>query len=349
MPPKTPIRFKVIKKNRVSGSRRSRVSGSRRSRDSGSRRSRDSGKRRNRDSGSRRSRDSGSRRSRDSGSRRSRDSGSRRSRDSGSRRSSRSSAFIQKRLELDDTLFGDMLSIWIVLHGGRPACLIESAAYDRFEKNWEILRDFANQPRLYITLDPNSKSRVPRYIISKEPVPNKLTQQQLGKLLGYSYLKVDYDVGSVSRFIPQIYALVSNPPRKILIWSEYSRDSDISFENALYLFKKWKVLLNEHPFPFETQVELELEVDFDDGWNNRLDKLYDDEYFTKNYSKYLGDVERFSDSEEYISVMKEPIRNVDDLVSRRELWFQVMTPVIRKSKTSIPSPDIPTSSGCVLM
>lgn len=224
-------------------------------------------------------------------------------------------------------LIGDLLNIWIVAHEGREACLIESANYHgTFEENWEILKSFATELELHIRKDPNSLKDYPRYLISKNIIKGRFNDSQLGKMLGFAYLKSDYDNDRYTRTVFRISAV--SPEWKededVNIWTEVSRNPGLSKPNAERLIETWNAILELFPFPYLSNVRVYLQIEQDDGWQMRLDNINNDVYFLEKYNDYSNDVYNYALHDNWINVMDIIPTTPEELVIRKQIWLDSM-------------------------
>lgn len=224
-----------------------------------------------------------------------------------------------------NVLIGELLNIWIVAHNGREACLIESANFhDTFDENWAIIKKFAEDLNLYIRKDPNSLKSYPRYLISKEIVKKKFNESELGKMLGFSYLKSDYGNDRVPRTALEIWATAPEWKEDVQVWTEVSRTPDESILNATDLVELWNYILTIFPFPLLPSIRLYLNVSKDDGWQMRLDNLNNDLYFIENYDEYLNDVENYTPDENWLEIMEIVPTTPEDYLIRKQIWLDSM-------------------------
>jgi hypothetical protein len=225
-----------------------------------------------------------------------------------------------------NSLIGELLNIWIVAHGGREACLIESANFqDTFDENWPILKKFAKDLDLYIRKDPNGLESYPRYLISKDMVKKKFNESELGRMLGFVYLKSDYGNDRVPRTVSHIWA--TEPEWKdedVSVWTEVSRTPEESILNTTELVESWNAILKVFPFPLLPNIQFYLQVSKDDGWQMRLDNLNNDLYFIENYEEYLNDVENYTPDEEWVAIMEVFPVTPEDYLIRRQIWLDSM-------------------------
>jgi len=223
-------------------------------------------------------------------------------------------------------LIGDLLNIWIVAHGGREACLIESANYrDIFEENWTTLKNFAENLELHIRKDPNSHRNYPRYLISKEVVKKKFNESELGKMLGMSYLKSDYGNDRLPRTSLEIWATHSDwKDEDVQIWAEVSLEPENSISNASQMTEKWNLILKLFSFPLLPNIEVYLTVEQDDGWQMRLDKLEDTTYFIEHYNDYANDVYNYAPDSGWADVMDIIPITPEDIRIRKRGWLETM-------------------------
>lgn len=223
-------------------------------------------------------------------------------------------------------LTGELLNIWIVAHGGREACLIESTNFqDTFDENWPILKKFAEELNLYIRKDPNGHKSYPRYLISKDMVKKNFNESELGKMLGFVYLKSDYGNDRVPRTVTEIWA--TEPEWKdedVQVWAEVSRIPEESILNATELVESWNAILKVFPFPPLPNIQFYLQVSKDDGWQMRLDNLNNDLYFIENYEEYLNDVENYTPDDNWLEIMEIFPVTPEDYLIRRQIWLDSM-------------------------
>lgn len=224
-------------------------------------------------------------------------------------------------------LMGDLLNIWIVAHGGREACLIESTNYeDTFDENWKILKSFATELDLHIRKDPNSLKKYPRYLISKDVVKGNFNHSQLGKMLGFAYLKSDYSNSRYPRTVFRIFAV--SPEWKededLNIWVEVSRNADLSKANAESMVEIWNTILQLFPFPYLSNIRVYLVMEKDEGWQTRLDNIGNDVYFLEKYDDYSNDVYNYAPNEEWIEVMDIIPTTPEELAIRKQIWLESM-------------------------
>jgi len=223
-------------------------------------------------------------------------------------------------------LIGDLLNIWIVAHEGREACLVESSNYqDDFEENWKTLEEFAQELELQIRKDPNGHSDYPRYLISKDIVKKKFNESELGKMLGMSYLKSDYGNDRVPRTTVEIWATHSDwKDEDVQIWAEVSLEAEKSIDHATEMVNDWNLILKVFPFPILPDIQVYLKTEKDDGWQIRLDKLQDDDYFIQNYDNYANDVFNYTLDDTWTEIMNMFPTTSEEILIRKRIWLDSM-------------------------
>jgi hypothetical protein len=232
-------------------------------------------------------------------------------------------------------LLENLLNIWIVRLGGRPACLIETC-HSSFDMGYlEYLNKFANMLGLAITHDPLSLDRYPRFAITQkinvDDVKAIEVCADMGRLLGMSYLKDDYGDYMSSRSSAHIYAIVT--PRKVAVtklkyclykpgnlvecierelyqqiglftkstrvdlFAEVSKDRVSLERNTAAMCARWNYVLQHYGGIFGFDIRVEYTIEHDDGINYRAAHLHDNEYFMANYLEYANDAWNFCDDE----------------------------------------------------
>lgn len=232
---------------------------------------------------------------------------------------------------LSDKCLEDLINIWIVLLGGRQACLIETTHYNDKERlsQTEQLRTFVQLNKLYWTLDPQSRKDYPRYLVSKQVVSLKSSDKQLGKLLGITYLKSDYDNFCVPRTSIYIHGWISSK-KKISLWDEASLTPEISIKNAQKMVNTWNQLIQIHPFPLVPKLRFEMFTEVDDGLIIRKEKIEDDKYFLKYFDEYLEDLDNFADDPELYKSFKRKPSGKKQIEQFKMIWLNEMDYTFRK-------------------
>lgn len=204
--------------------------------------------------------------------------------------------FLHCSFETDSDVLEDLINIWIVILGGRPACLIETTHYprDTWKVKLKLLQTFAQKNKLYVTLDPQSLKKYPRYLVSRSPVKLTSSDKQLGQLLGMTYLQPDYQDFCKLRTFLNIRAYF-NSTQFITVWSEVSLSPEESTINAQRMVELWNRLIHIFPIPCAPTLNFQLEVGIDHGVIHRATHINDLTYLQSNYDEYVNDLDNFAD------------------------------------------------------
>jgi hypothetical protein len=236
---------------------------------------------------------------------------------------------------MNQFLLENMLNVWIVKLGGRPACLIETCHSHFDMKHLEYLNKFANMLGLAITHDPLSLNNYPRFAITQKNRADDVraieTSSDLGRLLGMSYLKDDFGDYMSRRSHAHIYAIVTprnvaitklkylfyepgslveyierelywqfrlfTKPIKVNLFAEVSKDCDALEKNTVAMCIYWNSLLEQYGGLFGFDIQIGYTIGHDDGVTYRAMQLYNDEYFMEHYLEYANDVWNFCDDD----------------------------------------------------
>lgn len=240
---------------------------------------------------------------------------------------------MEEKKENYDQTMEDLFNVWIVAHGGRKACLIESANYkgNFLEKVWNsTIRPLVVSLQLYSIVDKFSPRDYPRILVSREKLSYE-THQELGKLLGFSYLKDDFDNFLLPRYGVHII-LNSNEIKKLPIWTEVSLDLKNSEKNVKNLVHLWNHIVKKYHYDYLTNIKIYYEIHKNDGLLHRIKMLNDSDYFKKNYSEYLNDIENFYPNTEIIEEVMDSIRKFPENNAQEK---KVKTLWIRSTQNSL--------------
>lgn len=235
----------------------------------------------------------------------------------------------------DEELMMELLYLWIVAHGGRPACYSGILASDYGKPREEMtefsrrILGFADALGLYGVYNPNSPPNRQLILFARKLPENRFDDAYLRKMLGFKYGKVDWNSDRTSSLVPILSADLEGPKGKNIgsFWSYKGRNILAVRTYAKSILKKWKTLLHEHPFPFG-KVKLSLEIKFVEGFLDRAKQLHDTSYFLKNYNIFIGDLEGIGAPPTVIQEMLVRPKTQTDIVKRKELWMRTMQPFL---------------------
>lgn len=229
----------------------------------------------------------------------------------------------------DAELMMELLYLWIVAHGGRPACYSGIYASDYGKPREEMtefsrrILGFADALGLHGVYNPDSPPMRKLILFARKTPENRFDDAYLRKMLGFKYGKVDYFSDRTSSLVPTIWATVKGCKEKIGLWAYKARDIPASRTYAKSILKKWQTLLHEHPFPFG-KVKLSLEIKLMEGYLDRAKRLHDTLYFLKNYNNFIGDLEEIRAPPTVIQDMLIRPHTQKDIATRKELWLRAM-------------------------
>jgi len=130
-------------------------------------------------------------------------------------------------------------------------------------ENYKI--KFIYTRRYYIAL-----KNYPRYLISKEKVNNNFDDSEVGRMLGFKYLKSDFGDYINPRWSIDIYFTSPELKKDIQSWNEVTKDIKLSKPNAEQFAKKWNNIVKFYPFPYLKDVKFYMNIEYDAGMQIRF-------------------------------------------------------------------------------
>ena len=234
----------------------------------------------------------------------------------------------------------DLLMLWIVLHSGRPACLIDIPKRELNNpksKRVKEIFNFIQTHRLYVQIETKedvekvhqltwSKRSHVNLLVSKKPIPHDFGDVHLRKVLAFRHGKSDYRSDRRASLFPMIDAYDPQTKKTIELWSYNGEPKPATRTHAQALLRKWKTLLKIHPFPWISDLQLFLSFNQRDGYLDRVNKIDDTEYFLNHYNAYIADLE--NEVEELpMSVLEHFSRkpeSQEEIKQRKSTWLKYM-------------------------
>ncbi len=151
----------------------------------------------------------------------------------------------------------DLLMLWIVLHGGRPACLIDipkRELHNPKSKRVKEIFNFIRIHRLYVQVETKedvekvhqlawTKRTHVNLLVSKKPILHDFGDVHLRKVLAFRHGKSDYLSDRRSSLFPMIDAYDPHTKKTIGLWS-YNGDRNPQHELMLrYCYGNGKLYL----------------------------------------------------------------------------------------------------------
>lgn len=183
-----------------------------------------------------------------------------------------------------------VLNFVLVLHGERPATLIEytnwskQVGLDQFKEKLTNLTWIAG---LHMTLDPLSLTGYPRYWITRYPLnPVPLTDSEIGRQLGFHcWNHVGFDDATRERFYGNISAVLDGETFHL-----YAEVGLVDFESSLEAkARSWQRLFDRLRWP----VQFHWNCTYGPSLQTLYDSLDDKEWAIEYAQQYLDAVENF--------------------------------------------------------